>query len=100
MNNKKLVTALRELRRKLVERHEDADLDLKDAIECVVVLARVVEGKGIAKSFGAPGDWGYGTPIGDALAARPDAERTDEPPHYGGVLGADNQVHSDADPGL
>lgn len=39
-----------------------------DHAELLRVLARVIEGKTLAKSFGAPGDWGYGTPIGDALA--------------------------------
>lgn len=39
-----------------------------DHAELLRVLARVIEGKPLAKSFGAPGDWGYGTPIGDALA--------------------------------
>lgn len=38
-----------------------------DTAELLRVLARVVEGKPIAKAFGAPGDWGYGTPIGEAL---------------------------------
>lgn len=38
-----------------------------DVAELVRVLARVVEGKPIEKAFGAPGDWGYGTPIGDGL---------------------------------
>lgn len=40
----------------------------QDTSELIVVLARIVEGKTIERSFGAPGDWGYGTPIGDALA--------------------------------
>jgi flagellar biosynthesis/type III secretory pathway protein FliH len=35
--------------------------------ELLCVLARACEGKDLYKSFGAPGDWGYGTPIGDAL---------------------------------
>lgn len=29
-----------------------------------------MEGKEFYRSFGAPGDWGYGTPIGDAIAAK------------------------------
>jgi hypothetical protein len=41
-----------------------------DTAELIDVLARVVEGKPLAKAFGAPGDWGYGKPIGDALAGR------------------------------
>lgn len=38
-----------------------------DASELLRVLARIVEGRSIDKAFGAPGDWGYGTAIGDAL---------------------------------
>lgn len=33
------------------------------------VLAHIVSGKTIERAFGAPGDWGYGTPIGDGLRA-------------------------------
>jgi hypothetical protein len=40
-----------------------------DVAELARVLARVVEGKTIDQAMGAPGDWGYGTPIGDALFA-------------------------------
>ena len=40
-----------------------------DASELLRVLARIVEGKSIDQAFGAPGDWGYGTPIGDASYA-------------------------------
>jgi len=42
-----------------------------DTAELLRVLAMILEGKSIEKSFGSPGDWGYGTPIGDAIAARP-----------------------------
>lgn len=40
-----------------------------DVSELARVLARVIEGKTIDQAMGAPGDWGYGTPIGDALFA-------------------------------
>ena len=40
---------------------------IRDAVELVRVLARVLEGQPLLKAFGAPGDWGYGTAIGDAL---------------------------------
>ena len=40
-----------------------------DNAELIRVLARVMEGKPPAKAFGAPGDWGYGTDIGKAIAA-------------------------------
>ena len=42
---------------------------LRDSAALLRVLANLVDGKPLAKVFGAPGDWGYGTPIGDALAA-------------------------------
>lgn len=41
--------------------------DYSDVAELLRVLARVVEGKPVKNAFGAPGDWGYGTPIGEAL---------------------------------
>lgn len=58
-------------------REIDADSDTK---ELLCVLARVVDGKPVARAFGAPGDWGYGRPIGDALAAAPDLP--DGPPDF------------------
>ena len=45
-----------------------------DTSELIAVLARVLEGKPIAAAFGAPGDWGYKTPIGAALAAAENKE--------------------------
>ena len=68
MNNTKLATVLREHADK-IQAHEPRREDDMDTAELVRVLARVVEGKDIHRSFGAPGDWGYGTPIGDAIAA-------------------------------
>jgi len=51
--------------------YEDANepytRDLKEASELVRVLGRLLAGKSVHEAFGAPGDWGYGTPIGDAL---------------------------------
>ena len=41
--------------------------DLREASELVRVLGRLLAGKSVHDAFGAPGDWGYGTPIGDAL---------------------------------
>ena len=41
------------------------DLDL--AAELLRVLARIIEGKPLHVAFGAPGDFGYETPIGAAL---------------------------------
>ena len=43
---------------------------LADDGELLAVLARIIEGKPIEKAFGSPGDWGYGHPIGAALAGK------------------------------
>lgn len=43
--------------------------DTRDVCELLRVLARVCEGKSVEEAFGCPGDWGYGTPIGDAIAS-------------------------------
>lgn len=71
MNTNSLATALRnkaaELRNVDVTTAQK-DQTLRDVAELIRVLARVVEGKPIAKAFGAPGDWGYETPLGAALA--------------------------------
>jgi hypothetical protein len=40
-----------------------------DTAELLRVLARVIEGKPLAKAFGAPGDWGYSHPIAKAMLA-------------------------------
>jgi hypothetical protein len=42
--------------------------ELADDGELLVVLARIVEGREVERSFGSPGDWGYSHPIGRALA--------------------------------
>lgn len=51
--------------------YEDANegytQDLRNAAELIRVLARLLAGKSVHEAFGAPGDWGYDTPIGDAL---------------------------------
>jgi hypothetical protein len=51
--------------------YEDANeahtRDLRDAAELVRVLGRLLAGRSVHEAFGSPGDWGYGTPIGDAL---------------------------------
>lgn len=48
-----------------------AEWELREAIELVRCLRRLLAGRSreeIHRAFGAPGDFGYGTPIGDALA--------------------------------
>jgi hypothetical protein len=41
----------------------------RDVAELGRVLANIIEGKPLDRAFGAPGDWGYDHPIGQALAA-------------------------------
>jgi hypothetical protein len=67
MNTQKLSEALRN-RARAMEGESSADVD--DA-ELMRVLARVVEGQPLLRAFGPPGDWGYNTSIGRALAAAP-----------------------------
>lgn len=43
--------------------------DTINAFALLCAFARVLEGKDLGKAMGAPGDWGYGTPIGDAVLA-------------------------------
>lgn len=70
MNIKSLAVALRnkavELRNVNVATAQE-DQTLRDAADLIRVLSCVAEGKSMAKAFGAPGDWGYETPIGAAL---------------------------------
>lgn len=49
----------------------DLTARLRVAVELVRCLRRLAEGRTVAdlhRAFGAPGDWGYSTPLGDALA--------------------------------
>lgn len=57
-----------ELRECETDRDERLARDLNNAAEWPRVLARLVEGKSIHEAFGAPGDFGYDTPIGAALS--------------------------------
>jgi len=41
-----------------------------DDAELLCVLARVINGQPVEQAFGSPGDWGYETAIGKALADR------------------------------
>lgn len=61
------------------------DLRQEDVGELLLVLARIVEGRTVEQAFGAPGDWGYSTPIGKALYAAPEAPAPSaEPGHSAG----------------
>lgn len=66
MNKIKLADAVRTVALELHNSEADAD----DVEELLRVLARVIEGKSLDCAFGAPGDWGYESPIGSALAVR------------------------------
>ena len=72
MDTRLLAAALRikagDVRQADVERDAD-DNTLRDAVTLLRVLANVVDGMPLSKAFGAPGDWGYETKIGKALAA-------------------------------
>ena len=73
MNNVVLGNVLREMAREVGNTGCNV-VEPRDVEEVINVLARIVEGKPMARAFGAPGDWGYGTAIGKALAAQPPQE--------------------------
>ena len=58
-----------ELRYSETPREEAQAQALNNAAELIRVLARLVDGKSMHGAFGAPGDFGYETPIGAALSA-------------------------------
>jgi hypothetical protein len=74
MNTESLARAIREKAALISNLSEDGtpiDIDeIRDTVELLKTLAKIVEGKSILKAFGAPGDWGHETPIGLALSAR------------------------------
>lgn len=45
------------------------DQTLRDAADLLRVMARLFEGMPTVKAFGAPGDWGYETELGQAVIA-------------------------------
>ena len=77
MDAAKLAAAVRGMREKVdiimdanIPEIEAVSDELRD-VKCLLgVLAHIVDGKPITKAFGAPGDWGYGTPIANALISR------------------------------
>lgn len=74
MNTQSLSAALRnkaaEIRNVNVETAQE-DQTLRDAADLLRVLAHIVDGMPMQKAFGRPGDWGYETPLGEALAEAP-----------------------------
>ena len=81
MDYSKLATVLRDRADTMQENQNDPDR--LDNAELMRVLARICEGKEIHKSFGAPGDWGYGRPIGDALKEAYSCRSNDKLRHGG-----------------
>ena len=69
MDSKTLAEEIRELSR----RESYTDCEMSDVCELLKTLSRIVAGKPVAESFGAPGDWGYNTALGRALAASGEA---------------------------
>ncbi len=69
--SRKLIEGIDLVRQRLRELSatHPGDERLRDAQDLVGVLIRVIEGRDVLVALGAPGDWGYGTPIGDGLFA-------------------------------
>lgn len=68
MQPDKLLQALAGLRQRIHDRSvENQDRDLGDSAELIKVLERMLAGKAPKQAFGAPGDWGYETPIGHGV---------------------------------
>lgn len=66
-----LAVVLRRRAKRMLDRDDPEGLEpeARDNAELMLVLARVIEGRSLTRAFGAPGDWGYETEIGGALAA-------------------------------
>jgi hypothetical protein len=77
MNTRLMAMAVREVAqqlRKVELEYSDSGVIVDDAVELLKVLARILEGTPAPRAFGVPGDYGYETSIGKALAAREDIE--------------------------
>lgn len=60
----------RDLRNAIVDHATENNPDLDTHTESLIrALGSIIEGVPLDRALGAPGDWGYGTPIGDALLA-------------------------------
>ena len=79
MNTAKLVTVLRDKAEEIQKLEDLDDRNRLDVAELLRVLARMADGKDVYRAFGAPGDWGYGTPIGDALNEAYSPKRPNDP---------------------
>jgi len=61
-----LVAAI-DLRARQIYDGDGSGSELADAKDLARALARLLNGESFCSAFGSPGDWGYGTPIGEAL---------------------------------
>ena len=75
MNKPVLSHILEDRARAIIDEMDDPNVpgyrDRHNDAEMLRVLARILRGESIERAFGAPGDWGYGTPIGDAIRSTP-----------------------------
>lgn len=79
VNAKALETLLRDRAGKMVDSPPYDGPERKetlDTAELLAVLARIVAGQSVRAAFGAPGDWGYESPVGQALAATGESSET------------------------
>ena len=81
MNTKMLAEILDKRAAQILDT-EEGNAERRDDAELFQVLARIVRGKPLEKAFGAPGDWGYSTAIGKALAAVPEPKPRDPYPEH------------------
>lgn len=65
----KLGAAIDERAREIYDANGDDAAERADAKDLCRALARTLSGQSLYAAFGSPGDWGYSTPIGKALAS-------------------------------
>ena len=69
-NDKMITKEQRDLTAAILKHARENNPDLDPHTEALLsVLGSVIEGVDPIRAMGAPGSWGYGTPIGDALLA-------------------------------
>ena len=65
-----ITTEQRNLTAAIIEHATENNPQMDTHTEYLIrALGSVIEGVPVLKALGAPGSWGYGTPIGDALLA-------------------------------
>lgn len=85
MNCAELSKAIRQHARDLREAGDQ--INLADHADLLKVLAHIVEGMPVSRAFGSPGDWGYNTPVGRALAAPEEKLPEVKLPNFMGIAG-------------